>query len=132
MVFPVIQRTVRPINHHEPLFMFSGRDDVEGDPDSHCLHVLLGGAFRFRIPIDEGTRRVKIRCKDESTKLQRPELIIHENAEIGLLQELRVGAQVGSGWVTIGPITFTATKRGGVLTLQRLFGITHSARGGSA
>ncbi len=92
-----------------------GRDETEGNPASPSLRVAGGGVFRFRIPIDSGQRSVSVKCKETSALAPRPVLRICENGEVGLLAAVEAVAPAGSGWVTVGPATFTATAKGGVV-----------------
>lgn len=91
-----------------------GRDDEEGEPDPPCIRIRLGGSLRFRIPVDAGMRRVSVKCWEASSLPERPRLVIHPNSEIGLNETLSAQAPAGAGWVTVGPLSFTASQKGGV------------------
>ena len=101
-----------------------GRDESDGSPASPCLRVLGGGVFRFRIPVDAGVRSISVKCREASTLAPRPVLRICENAEIGLLAPIEATAPAGTGWVTVGPVTFSASVKGGVVVELVSFGLS--------
>lgn len=92
-----------------------GRDEADGDPASPSLRVVGGGVFRFRIPVDSGQRSISVKCKEVSTLVPRPILRVCENGEIGLVASVEAVAPAGTGWITVGPATFAATAKGGVV-----------------
>jgi len=91
-----------------------GRDDLEGSPTPPSLRVVGGGVMRFRLPVDAGVRTLSVKCRETSSLVARPTLRVRANVEIGLQADLEAVAPSGSGWVTVGPLTFTASTKGGV------------------
>ncbi len=116
-VFPRILRVVRVLGLHgdaDKLLVGAGRDDSEGTQSAPSLHLPRGGSLRLRIAVDAGNRSVSVKAKQPDAALARPTLRVLPNAEVGVQTELLAVAPVGAGWVKIGPITFTATTKGGV------------------
>jgi len=91
-----------------------GRDNAEGSPTTPCLRITGGGVIRIRIPVDAGSRSISVKAREISNVVPRPLLRVCENGEIGLLAALEATAPAGTGWVTVGPLTFTASAKGGV------------------
>lgn len=90
------------------------KDTTEGSPSSPCLRLNYPSMFRFRWVVRAGPRRIAIRAKQinmYSTE-QRPSLTVKASAEVGLLDDITAFAPNGTDWVTIGPISFTATGMG--------------------
>ena len=117
-VYPVALRGVRTLSG-EPsadfLALDAGRDDTEGSASAPSLYLPRGGVISLRIPIAAGGRTLTIKAKQPSTTLLRPSVRLLRNAAIGLNADVSASAPAGSDWVTIGPLTFTATAKGGVM-----------------
>lgn len=91
----------------------SGRDDSDGQP-TPCLRV--GGSFslRFRIGVLAGVRTITVQAKQTNAGEPRPVLMVAANSDVGLDAPLLATAPAGAGWVTVGPVTFTATVAGAI------------------
>ena len=70
--------------------------------------------MRFRLAVDAGDRSVTLSVKQPLSAQPRPQLIVHANPDIGLAASVSGTAPAGDGWVTLGPVAFTATAAGGV------------------
>ena len=117
-VLPVTHRCIRTVSAEpsvECLALNAGRDDTEGSASAPSLQLPKGGVIRFRIPIAAGSRSVTIKAKQPSATLPRPSARLIANADIGLDADVSASAPAGSDWVLIGPLTFTATNKGGVM-----------------
>lgn len=115
LIFPRILRAITTVGLAEQLAAEARRDDSEGSSAPPSLYLPKGGRIRLRIPIAAGSRAVTIKAKQPSMALPRPTARILANAAIGLDADLAATAPVGSGWVSIGPLTFTASANGGVV-----------------
>lgn len=91
-----------------------GRDDLEGSPTPPSLRVVGGGVMHFRLPVDTGVRALSVKCRETSTLVPRPVLRVRSNVEVGLQVDLEATAPSGVDWVTVGPLTFTASAKGGI------------------
>lgn len=91
-----------------------GRDDEDGSPTPPSFSMPWGGTIRLRLGIEAGPRSVSVKVKQPSATLPRPTMRIMPNAEVGIATELIATAPTGEGWVTVGPIAFTATAAGGI------------------
>lgn len=90
-----------------------GRDDIEGSPAIPSLKLIYPGMWRFRWTVVAGTRTISIRTKQYDNVIsQRPTIKIRSNVDVGLLSDLTSTAPTGNNWVTIGPLSFTATSTG--------------------
>src|SRR5690606_2428061 len=116
--WPVIYRGLRVVGvgdtNSDRLYL-GGRDNTDGEPDAPCIRIRLGGSLRFRCPVDSGTRRISVKARERSSQPERPRMVVHANNEIGLNSALTAQAPPGTGWVTIGSVTFTASQKGGVV-----------------
>ena len=50
-----------------------------------------------------------------SILIARPTLTVRANPAIGVNADVTATAPAGTGWVTIGPLTFTASASGGIV-----------------
>lgn len=117
-ILPLTHRCIRTVASEpsvECLALGAGRDDIEGSAAATSLYLPKGGVIRLRIPIAAGSRSVTIKAKQPSVTLPRPSARLVANADIGLNADLSGSAPAGSDWVTIGPLMFTATAKGGVM-----------------
>lgn len=116
-VLPLVPRCIRTV-HAEPsaerLALNAGRDNAEGTSTQPSLYLPQGGLIRLRIPVAAGSRAVTVKARQPSGLLPRPTARLLPNAAIGLNAEVSATAPAGPGWVSIGPLTFTATANGGV------------------
>lgn len=94
--------------------MNSGRDDADGHEEAPSLRLATLGSYRFRVAIDAGSRSLRVFARQPVTGQPRPRMVVRANPEIGLLTDQSMSAPSGSGWVEIGPISFTASQHGGV------------------
>jgi hypothetical protein len=96
------------------LLLLTERDDVEGKVTPPSQRQGRPGVLRdVRWPVQAGARTISIDVKapaGSGTDLAR--LIVKANPEVGLGTDLVGIAPVGTGWVTIGPLSFTATAIG--------------------
>lgn len=113
-IYPLIPRVVRVLGDPAPFVSGSGRDDSVGYPSGPSLSMPRGGTLRIRVPVDAGARGISIAVLQPSTTLPRPSITIRANPAVGLYSDLQASAPAGSGWVTIGPLAWTATAAGGV------------------
>ncbi len=94
-----------------------GKLDTDGEPSPPCFNVLMGGIFRFKFPVGPGVRGVSIRARELSTLVPRPKFRVLKNPTMGISSTLEATAPSGSGWFTLGPLTFTAPAAG-VITVE--------------
>jgi|GEM_PF-2230628 len=113
-IFPRILRAITTVGLAEQLAAEARRDDSEGSSAPPSLYLPKGGRIRLRIPIAAGSRAVTVKARQPSAGLPRPTARILTNAAIGLNADLTAAAPAGTGWVSIGPLTFNATANGGV------------------
>lgn len=91
-----------------------GKNTTEGIPNTPSLELKLPNSmWRFRWTVKPGTRTVSIKTKQiDCGGLERPTMKIKANVLIGLNSDLTLTASSGNNWVTIGPLSFTATALG--------------------
>ena len=86
------------------------KNTTDGNPSSPSLSLLIPGMWRFRWVVKAGTRSISIYAKQNSTgSAFRPSLIVKANPNVGLNNDISGSAPAGSGWQTIGPVSFTST-----------------------
>jgi hypothetical protein len=92
------------------------RNDSDGSPLSQtpCLQLTYPGLWRFRWSVQAGVRSLYINAKqpDNGISGQRPMMVVKANPSVGLSADLMMSSAAGSDWLTIGPLTFTATAAG--------------------
>ncbi len=74
--------------------------------------------MRFVFPVSIGTRNVTVKVRETSDFIsagRRPKLRILADAAMGVPTTLEAQAPVGSGWFTLGPLTFTAPATGAIV-----------------
>jgi len=87
------------------------KETVDGVPSAPSLRLdYPGNMWRFRWVVKGGNRSISVSAKQNSTGSYRPSMVIKANSNIGLNYDVSSSAADGAGWVTIGPITFTATS----------------------
>lgn len=97
-----------------PMAFGASRDGSAGAAAPPSLRMTRAGVFRFLWPVKAGARRVSVKVRQPYPATPRPRLVVKTNAEVGLLADATADAASGSDWLTVGPITFTATAAGTV------------------
>jgi hypothetical protein len=89
---------------------------TEGNPSTPCLEIFQPTFWRFKWSVGGGNRTISVKCKQASNSVSasRPSLIVKANPSIGLTNDVSGSAPSGTGWVTIGPVSFTPTASGSV------------------
>lgn len=82
---------------------------TEGNPLVPSLQISYYGMWRFRWVVKTGTRSISINCKFPSLSTPRPSMNIKANPSIGIPSDIITYAPAGTGWVTIGPVSFVST-----------------------
>lgn len=88
------------------------RNNVDGDPAAPCLELRHIGFWRFRWSVKAGVRNIQINAKQVSNYPTRPSMVLKAETSVGLLSDITAVAPSSTGWVVIGPATFTATAAG--------------------
>jgi hypothetical protein len=90
------------------------QNTTEGSPSSPCLQITTPGFWRFKWTVAAGARSISVSAKQTgtTTPTTRPSLIVKSNSSIGLSADISGSAANSQGWVTIGPVSFTATGAG--------------------
>lgn len=88
--------------------------NTEGDPATPSLKVAEPGFWRFQWGLRTGTQTIQILCKQVVNASPRPSMVVKANAAIGVNADITTSAPAGAGWVTIGPVSVTATGEGAV------------------
>ena len=88
------------------------RSDTQGNPSAPCLQLDIPGMWRFRWAISVGLRTIRINCLQASNGSPRPTMVVKANSAIGLAADITATAGLSTGWVTVGPASFTATAAG--------------------
>ncbi len=86
------------------------KETTEGTPSAPSLRLdYPGNMWRFRWVVKVGNRSMSVSAKQNSTgSAYRPSMVIKANTAVGLMYDVSSSAADGAGWVTIGPVTFTA------------------------
>lgn len=90
----------------------SGRAVLVG-VDKPVLQLRGWGCYRFRLPVEAGDRTISIKTLQPTADAARPWLQIKANSDIGVVESI-TPASTGAGWVTIGPVAFTASGTGAI------------------
>lgn len=117
-VFPIIVRAVRLLGgdpNADRLSSYAQRDDAVGFSAPPSIYYPRGGFLRIRLAVSAGLRSVTIKAKQPATGIPRPTARILANPAIGVNADVSATAPSGTDWVTLGPITFTASTAGGVV-----------------
>ena len=85
---------------------------ADGNPGAPALAMRNGGKFRFRWKVVAGQNQISVNVKQEANQNPRPTLRIYANTEVGLLEDIVGTAESSTGWVTIGPLSFTSESYG--------------------
>lgn len=87
------------------------KETTLGSPTSPSLRLDYNGFWRFRWVVKGGNRSISVLAQQNSTgSVNRPSMVIKSNSNVGINFDLSASAADGSGWITMGPITFTATS----------------------
>lgn len=82
----------------------------EGNPSTPSLQLIQVSMWKFRWVVKPGFRRVSVRVKQAYVYSgQRPTMTIKANSTVGLSADVVATASESTDWVTIGPVSFTAT-----------------------
>lgn len=93
------------------------KNTTEGSPASPCLELSRYGLFRFRWAVSPGVRTLSVSVKQPSNRLNYPTMTLLANSSVGLGADVVGTSPGGTGWVTIGPLSFTASAFG-VVTVE--------------
>lgn len=85
---------------------------VDGSPSAPCLQLSIPGFWRFRWSVKPGDRTIRVSARQAANLAPRPSMVVTANPSAGIPTDLTATAASSTGWVTIGPITFTATAAG--------------------
>jgi len=88
------------------------RSNTEGNPAQPSLQLNYPGFWRFRWSVQPGTRAIQVNVKQVSNyATQRPTMIVR--ALSGVLATTQTATAASStGWIVLGPISFTALAAG--------------------
>ena len=93
------------------LAMGVAQDNVEGSPAPPALRVAEPGNWRFRWSVKTGANYISINVKQQNVGT-RPALIVKADASLGIASDVVGVASASDLWVTIGPLTVTASAAG--------------------
>jgi hypothetical protein len=85
------------------------KSTTEGSPSAPSLEIAALAMWRFRWTVAAGARSISVLVKQQENTANRPSMIVRTNSNVGINSDLTAVAPSGTGWVTIGPITFTST-----------------------
>lgn len=88
------------------------RNNTEGNPAQPSLQLDIPGMWRFRWGVIAGPRTIRVNVKQVVNASPRPTLIVRANSAVGLNSDLTVTAGSSTGWIVLGPASFTATAAG--------------------
>jgi hypothetical protein len=81
-----------------------------GNP-APSLNLSFPGFWRFRWTLQPGVRTVQVQCL-QNNFAPYPSMILKANSAIGIPSDVTATAVSGGTWVTIGPISVTASAEG--------------------
>jgi hypothetical protein len=87
--------------------VLGGRNNADGSPASPSLEMDTRGHWRFRWKVLTGARSIQISVKQAANVTPRPTMQVVDNSGAVLGTAT---APSGTGYVTVGPITFTAAS----------------------
>jgi len=90
------------------------RNNSIGNPAQPSLQLDIPGMWRFRWGVIAGPRAIQINVMQVVNGTPRPTMIARKNTAVGLNADITVTAGSSTGWIVLGPITFTATAAGPV------------------
>jgi len=91
------------------------KNTISGSPSAPCLSLDIPGMWRFRWVVKPGIRSIYVNTKQVTTILTsslRPSIVVKANPDFGLIADVSASAATSQDWVTIGPLSFTATGTG--------------------
>lgn len=88
------------------------KNDTEGNPTFPSLQLDIPGFWRFRWVVKPGVRSIQINAKQAANGTPRPTMVVKANSAVGLAADLTGTAGSSTGWVVIGPLSFTCTVIG--------------------
>ena len=88
------------------------RSDSEGNPSTPSLAVPPGGFWRFKWGVLAGSQTISVDVKQASNTSPYPTVVVKANPAIGVSIDHTGTSTGGTGWVTIGPVTVSATSPG--------------------
>jgi hypothetical protein len=90
---------------------------TEGSPSAPCLELSQPSMWRFKWTVGGGNRTISIKSKQATNSISasRPSMVIKANTSIGLNNDVSGSAPSSTGWVTIGPLSFTSNASGSVI-----------------
>ena len=90
------------------------RNNSIGNPAQPSLQLDIPGMWRFRWGVIAGPRTIRINVMQVVNASPRPTMIARANSAVGLTNDITVTAGSSTGWIVLGPISFTATDAGPV------------------
>jgi hypothetical protein len=87
------------------------KEVAEGNPGTPCLVLKYPGMWRFRWAVTAGARTIRVDCKQAYNAADYPSIIVKASS-FGPSSDVTATSGGGTGWVTIGPASFTATGTG--------------------
>jgi len=89
------------------------KESIEGNPSPPCLRLRFPSKHAFRWGVTTGAHTLKIDTKQVSNvTAKRPRVTVKANPSIGVPNDVYLDAGAGTGWMTVGPISVTATDNG--------------------
>lgn len=85
---------------------------TEGNPTPPSLKLRYPGFHRFRWTIQPGVRQLVVTVKQVANVAPFPSVVIKANPSVGVGADIVSTSAGGISWVTIGPVSFTATALG--------------------
>lgn len=88
------------------------QSNTEGTPATPSLLIGQPGQWRFRWAVKSGSQTISISVKQPSAVTPYPTMTVKANPAIGVNVDVVGTSAGGAGWLTIGPLTVTATGIG--------------------
>lgn len=92
----------------------AGKDSVVGNPTAPSLALKYASTYRFRWVLHTGVNILYVNCLQAINLMPRPTVTAKANPDIGINADVSATAPSGTGWVTIGPVSVTASAAGAV------------------
>jgi hypothetical protein len=90
---------------------------VQGNPAPPSLGFKFPAGWSASWGLSPGMRSIQVYVLQAANTSPRPSLTVLANTAVGVAANLVAYAPSGTGWVSIGPLAFTATAAG-VVTVQ--------------
>lgn len=90
------------------------RNNSTGTPTAPSIQIYGPGVWRFRWTIRVGTQTIRCACMQVGNGTPRPTMVVKANPDVGLNADVTGTAPSSATWVTIGPLTVTASAVGAV------------------